>query len=376
MREFTVLFLILGFTLFTGCIDKAHVAKADRNISTETREQKAASLRNQVDGLNSLTLEVAWYYPLPEEQITNFTHSGDLLFVETKRNLLYALEPDNGVVRWVFQLSDPLDFRPAISKDHVSFTAASVLYLLDTTGGNLIWKRNLPFTVSSATTLDKQNVYVGSFDDFFYAYGIGDGTKSWRYRTSGSIMKAPLTEDPSVYFISEDNGVYALNGSDGLKSWTFQMHDRATDNPYVRNNLLYVSSEDYNLYAINRITGNIAWKYEAGEEVMTVPVVSGDTCYAACRNKLVGVHNKSGRETFALDGHYKVLATGKKDVYVQRIKKVANRIISEMAVIDGEKGTIKAKAPVSKFKYFLTNHRDGMVYMASSDGVLFALKEE
>jgi outer membrane protein assembly factor BamB len=386
MRVFFGLFLVYSLFFVMGCIDKAHLVESSDtdSMSQEARELKAEALQSQIDGLNPLTLEVLWYYPLPEERITRFTHRGELLFVETERHLLYAIEPATGVVRWVFQCEDPLDFAPALSKTHVSFTCASVLFLLDSRGGNLIWKQTMSFTVSSGTALDRQNVYVGSFDDFFYAYNL-EGRKAWRFRTEGSLMLAPLTETPLVYFISEDLSIYAVNVADGTKSWEFKMLNRAKDNPYIYDyvigsnldySLLYVPSDDFNLYCIDRITGNIFWKYEAGEEVLTTPVVSGDACYSACTNKLVGIQNRTGHEMFSLEGQYQVLARGKSDIYVTRFKEIAGQRTREMLLVDGAKGTVKAKAPISKFEFALTNRQDGLIFLASRNGVLFTLKEQ
>lgn len=367
MRFLSILFF---FVLLLGCNEE--IIKGD-GTSLEARELKASALRSQLEALN---MEEYWYYPLPEEEITGVHLRGQLLFVETKKNVLYAIEPENGVVRWVFQVDSPLDFPPSLSETNVSFTASSVLYLLDTRGGNLIWKKTLPFTVSSSTCLDRIHVYVGSYDHFFYAFKLGDGVRDWRYRTEGTIIGVPLTEDPAVYFTSEDETVYSVNASSGDLSWKFEMHGPITGDPSIRGNMLYVPSSDFNLYCINRITGNIRWKYEAGEAVLTAPVVSPQNAYSASENHLVGVNNRTGREEFRVEGRYQVLAMGQYDVYALSTKNVSGKAIRELMVLDGEKGLLKSQSSVSKFKYFVTNYDTNVIYLGSSDGVLFALREK
>ncbi|MEK7485197.1 MAG: PQQ-binding-like beta-propeller repeat protein [Planctomycetota bacterium] len=370
MRRVIFLLWMMSLLFVLGCHDV--VIKTDEN-SLESREAKAATLRSQIDALN---MEVYWYYPLPEEEITSVDLRGDLLFVQTKRNLLYAIEPENGVVRWVFQVDVPLDFPPSISDSFVAFTASSILYLLEPKGGNLLWKKTLPSSASSPTTLDRQNVYVGSYDHFFYAFKLGSGSRNWRYRTEGTIIGTPLTEDPGVYFVSEDNNIYGVSASDGNLSWKFPIFGQLTGDPYSRANMLYVPCADFNLYCINRITGNVRWKYEAGEPFMTAPVVSAQNAYAASQNHLVAINNRTGREVFRVEGRYQVLAQGKYDIYALSMKNIAGNILREMVTIDGEKGELKAHSTISKFKYFVTNYQNSVIYMASSDGVLFAVREK
>lgn len=65
------------------------------------------------------------------------------------------------------------------------------------------------------------DIYVGSFDKFFYAL-TPDGNLKWKYKTGGIIISsAAINSEGSIFVGSLDTSVYAFESSGELK-WTFK----------------------------------------------------------------------------------------------------------------------------------------------------------
>ena len=55
-------------------------------------------------------------------------------------------------------------------------------------------------------------VYVGSYDDNFYALNATDGAVVWTYTTGNNVLSPATVAEGTVYFGSWDNHLYALGG--------------------------------------------------------------------------------------------------------------------------------------------------------------------
>ena len=83
--------------------------------------------------------------------------------------------------------------------------------------GRLLWEQRLPGTLSEPVT-GRDRVFVGSTDNYFYAFDADDGRLAWRWRGGGDVIGAAVDDDV-VYFASLDNIVRAANVGNGNQRW-------------------------------------------------------------------------------------------------------------------------------------------------------------
>ena len=119
-------------------------------------------------------------------------------------------------------------------------------------------------------------VYVGSYDDNFYALDASDGAVVWAFATGSNVLSPAAVAGGLVYFGSEDNNVYALNAETGGLVWNYTTGFYVDSEPAVANGVVYVASEDWKVYALNASSGDLIWDYKTGDMIMLSSAVFAD----------------------------------------------------------------------------------------------------
>ena len=83
--------------------------------------------------------------------------------------------------------------------------------------GEPLWEQKLPGTLSEPAVA-RDRVFVGSTDNFFYAFDADDGSLAWKWRNGGDVIGAAADGDV-VYFASLDNIIRAVNRGNGNQRW-------------------------------------------------------------------------------------------------------------------------------------------------------------
>ena len=83
--------------------------------------------------------------------------------------------------------------------------------------GEILWERKLPGMLSPPAVA-RERVFVGSTDNFFYAFDADTGRDEWKWRNGGDVIGAASDGD-LVYFASLDNMIRAVNRGNGNQRW-------------------------------------------------------------------------------------------------------------------------------------------------------------
>jgi outer membrane protein assembly factor BamB len=142
----------------------------------------------------------------------------DTLFVSTARGL-YALNAENGALRWVFPTEMPLGNSPTIEGNVVYVGGYDRrLYALDALTGRKIWEYEAGGGFATNPLVVEEKVILGNRDGWLYAINM-NGTLAWKFQTGGPILFSAAYKDGVVYFASNDSYAYALNADDGTLRW-------------------------------------------------------------------------------------------------------------------------------------------------------------
>lgn len=158
------------------------------------------------------------------------------LFVASLDQHLYALNPDDGGVRWKVDLDGALVSQPLLDTEH-------------------------------------HRLYIGTLNYKIFALNFTDGEKVAEYEAEGWIWDTPLFTNSNLYFGDLSGWLYELPvTADGFgEAWKTQLAEEALRAaPVVVDGVLVVASQDEKVYAINLEDKSRKWEKEVG-----APAIAG-----------------------------------------------------------------------------------------------------
>jgi outer membrane protein assembly factor BamB/tRNA A-37 threonylcarbamoyl transferase component Bud32 len=179
-------------------------------------------------------------------------------------------------------------------------------------GQDAVWVFQTGDEVRSTPTLSSDTLYIGSYDNHFYALDRRTGALKWKYATGDGICgRAALWRD-LVIFGSEDSSVYALNAQNGAQAWRFPTGRLVRSSPRVFNDTLYVGSDDGSLYALDPRAGTLRWQYTTYREVRssaTFARSSGLVCFGSSDDYVYALDAQSGEKKWSFRTNAGVIST-------------------------------------------------------------------
>ena len=93
------------------------------------------------------------------------------------------------------------------------------VYALKKDTGELLWIAKTGGAIAATPTVEKNTVYVGSFDGVFYAFDLFTGEEIWTFDKASNWYwgKAVINGD-MIYVPSLDGNLYALDVNSGKKN--------------------------------------------------------------------------------------------------------------------------------------------------------------
>ena len=236
------------------------------------------------------------------------TAAGDLVYVTSGDSRAWAIEADNGRIRWQIDgLEDVNNVAgaapPAVGSKLAIFAfgsgnvqAAFLQGGLRTWSADVLGARNgiAIATVEDITgypVIDGNRVYVGNHSGRVVALGLQNGERLWTARTGALGPVWPAGN--SVYFVSDQNELVRLDAETGEKVWTVAMpgyeprrrpqkrRDAAYAHfgPVLAGGRLVVASSDGLLRSFNPEDGALVSAVAIPDGATTRPIVAGGTLY-------------------------------------------------------------------------------------------------
>ncbi|XP_035666205.1 uncharacterized protein LOC118409349 isoform X1 [Branchiostoma floridae] len=182
-----------------------------------------------------------------QTKLTDVVHLEDeTVFIGSDDGRMYALDAENGHVKWTFTSEEDLGSTAAFSPDQ------SVLYF-------------------------------GSEDGYMYALRVRDGYAVWKVESGPVRSSSVVGWDGTIYIGTLDNQIYAIK-PDGEVKWSRDLGGEIWARPTIGSGgrLLYVgvmADNNHNAFALDSHTGNLVWSFRAGGSNWSSPVLSHDGRY-------------------------------------------------------------------------------------------------
>jgi outer membrane protein assembly factor BamB len=229
------------------------------------------------------------------------------------REAIRAFDASTGDERWASALDQPLTAPPVWDTGWlIVSTAADEVLAMRTSDGEVVWRRSVGATprhaaaradtallvlvleggrvlalnlrsgeplwedalsgTLSAPALAKDRVFIGSTNNFLYAFKAEDGRIAWKWRTGGDVVGAAADAD-TVYVASLDNVLRAVNRGNGNQRWKTQIPTRPSVPPIAFGNIVVLAGVAPQLDVFVGKTGTAQGNYRAASDLQGAPLI-------------------------------------------------------------------------------------------------------
>ncbi len=210
---------------------------------------------------------------------------------------IYAIYP-NGILKWRCDDRFSVSSTPAIDENGILYVGSiwahpNYFYAIDTSNGDLKWRRENDNIYSSPVIGDDGSIYFGSLNENIYAY-YPDGTLKWRYKTNDNVYSSPaIGDDGTVYCGSDDGNLYALYPNNGTLKWKYKTGGWVGYGPSIADDgTIYFGSWDGYTYAVHP-DGTLKWK-TGGHLAGATPITGADGTIYVGTTKLTAINPDDG----------------------------------------------------------------------------------
>ena len=175
--------------------------------------------RGAIRALDAGTGEDRWTTPINSAVTAPLVYDSGWLIAVAQGGIVIALRASDGREIWRRPLGATTEHPPVPGGTDALFLslADGRVVALRISDGAVMWEQLLPGMLSEPAVAPKR-VFVGSTDNFFYAFDAEDGKLQWKWRGGGDVIGAAY-DGELLYFASLDNIIRAVNPGNGNQHW-------------------------------------------------------------------------------------------------------------------------------------------------------------
>ena len=400
---------------FVGILPLAAGCQSHSSVVSERASVEAQAPLPRVSEklLQQYGLETLWYNEPRDRKVDGGVHlaelEGDSLFVATtpragKTGQLKRLLRANGHTLWYLPLDESLAHAPVVYEyppgtdgkpGEVYLSQLDTVYCVDLRYGDILWKEQVGFAVSTRVVANEEMYFSGSETGVAYGLPKRSPSEVWTYRTGSVIQASPVVGGPHLYVGSTDGALHRLTARQGFiqgVTWKLDTGARIVSDPVVFSRWVIVGSTDYKVYCLESQDGSRRWDFSAEAPVEDTPVVyshaaNQEYVYAigversvrghGANRTLFSVKLSTGQEQWRVKNVRKVVSMGKRLLYVLDDKE------KKMRALDVLTGRELFTFPLGGFSFVPTNLADngrdrkerGRIYLIGEDGTIQVIGE-
>ncbi len=285
-----ILILIFSAIALSACTGGNRVVASGWAGITTDGETAYLAYNTQVYAVDLANGNERWRYPSePDPQITFYappalTGDGQLI-IGGYDNILYSLNPQNGLVNWTFEESDGRYVGgPLVAENGIFIPSTDFnLYAIDFNGQLL----REPFITEAEIWASPGNdedcgcIYIAAMDHHVYAIDAQTGKLIWATDDlGGAIVGTPaLSEDQQLFIGTFGEEMIALDANTGTELWRFAAQDWVWGGPALSEDTLYFGDLSGSFFALDRQSGTQIWQIQPGSAIVDTPLVTEEAIY-------------------------------------------------------------------------------------------------
>ncbi|WP_372371315.1 PQQ-binding-like beta-propeller repeat protein [Candidatus Uabimicrobium sp. HlEnr_7] len=237
-------------------------------------------------------------------------------FFAIAKNHMYCFDGQNGKTKWVtscinnsiqpiFLAGPKQNFNMKIADRVLLLKTPSILSMLKTNDGTVLWELKIPGIVSSQLTLHKQRIYLGTYDNHCLEIDVQNGNILGGYRTGETPVYAPTIDKKlNLIFIPCHKNIYVYNKNTGQLTYTIPYEKKPCAStiavsPYLCTFTTENSRSYINTYKITPQSAQLLKTIEVEGEMTTPAAMScGNLAVATNKHlKLFALNPKNVQES-------------------------------------------------------------------------------
>ena len=216
-------------------------------------------------------------------------------------------------------------------------------------------------------------------------------TRKWTFSTHGPLdmgdrgteYSNPVVVDNTLVFGNRTQGLISLYPSINQKRWVVPIQGGVVSELTIDHGSIYFGGGDGFMYSVNAEDGKINWKYEVRNPVISRPTVSNNRVFITTSNDVVYAFDAgTGKWLW----HYRRASLQNSTIYGASSPLVdGNRVITGLSdgfliALSVDEGQLKWEKKLHNAPKFtdVDAHpviENGIIYVPSYDGALYALKK-
>lgn len=156
--------------------------------------------------------------------------------------------------------------------------------------GHQKWFLPIPGGVEAGAAINKDRIFAGGSDGFFYSINAQTGSVNWKTPLQVETLSEPTFHENIIYFIAGNNRFYALEGDSGKILWSYSRQEtsnlsiRGGSQPTIYKNTAYIGFSDGVLVAVDISNGKPKWerslnKNKKFRDIDSRPMIENDKIY-------------------------------------------------------------------------------------------------
>lgn len=302
-----------------------------------------------------------------------------LLLAQTTVGTLQAIDAETGRTWWTADIgkSSYPTLPPSGNAKYVGITNGSTLYLLERSTGAAVWQQKLGGSPCAGTAMSDERIYVPLDSGLIEAYlldrrtgtgGLFDSIPK-RYSGAGGAVTAPIVVGKRVSWSVERGYVYSSEEGSQLTQFRFRTDDDVSASPVYMPPYLFAASRRGTVYGLEGVAGVEIWRLAAGSSVSHPPVAIEGALYIITETgDMLRLNPRTGAQVWYGRGVGRFVSAGNGKIYVVDP-------YGRLTARDAAGGAILGAAATYGFDLPCINTESDRIYLASSTGLIQALRE-
>ncbi len=247
-----------------------------------------------------------WTFPAGARLTASAAADHDALFVGTSEGRVYAVDVRSGLERWTLRLSGRVLSSPDLGYGRVYFaTDAGDVYAIDPETGQVLARTDVGSGVRAPLTAGGGAVLVADEDGGLHSLNPYSLRRRWRFRADSAITTRPALSGGNVVVTANSGTVYALRLRNGHRVWSVPSAGSSpAGSPSISRGLVYIVSASGTVTALRATSGSRVWSRSVGDGWVSTPAVEDGRMIAVAaqddRARVVALDAESGRPRWSV----------------------------------------------------------------------------